>query len=1177
MAENVIRQDVIEIGFDIDLGGLNDLTKEFDDLKKDLTGGIGDDAFDGLTDGAKDAQKEADKLQGGLKNLAKTAFTKLTGGLGKVLDKLDNIANKAAVAAFKALKKVAGVSFKVLGAGIAGAATATAGLVGGAVTAYADYEQLIGGVETLFKDNAGTVEKYANDAYKTAGLSANQYMETVTSFSASLLQSLDGDTQKAAKYADMAITDMSDNANKMGTSMESIQYAYQGFAKQNYTMLDNLKLGYGGTKEEMQRLLKDAEKISGQKFDLSSYGDIVQAIHIIQEDMGIAGTTAKEASETISGSLASMKSAWGNLLPALIKGGDSFDQCVENLVSSVKTFAKNVKPAIKTALTGVSSLISELAPEIAKEIPSLVADLAPSLATAGVQIVVELGKGISENGGTLVTAAKDIVVSVVKALYEGFTGQKMGADELVQLKVTINDVFSSVKNIVSSVVGVLKTLAPVFLAIGKVAIGVFNFLGNNINWLLPLVISLVAAFKTYKVTMTVINAVTKAYSAVQKILSTTSTALAAKLPAVAAGTKATGTASATSASQVSTAATAFLKMGLGILAIGAGVLLAAAGFWVLTQAAISLAGAGWGAIAVMVGMVAAIALLAWGASFLGAALTAGAVGFLAFGGAVLMIGAGFALIGVGAMLAASGLQTVAGVLPTLVQYGLSGSIAISALGLGLTAFAVGAALAGAAALVLGAGLLVVSAALLIIGVALALVVAMAALMSVCLATMSLSSTQLAASMAIITPMMLLLSGSMASLSASMLIVTPMVVLFTATMTALMAVLLILSPLALLFSAAITMLAPAFAVLGASAPAFKSGVKGLAGEFTKIVIPAGLLAKALNPLAEKFSTLATAAVSLQSAVALLVTGSMMLSLLFAKIAGTSTTMVTSFVVLGATAGVLAAQVIPLAQSIEALATPLQMVAPMFLMFAKSVATAANSSQAIVVAFMSMSTATAAASNAMQMFVATLRLAQTGTEQTVAVMTSGFGSMVLIVRSSGLTMVLALTDTLRRMETAVYQVNFAGAGSHMMNGLILGMNSRRAAAISTARSIAEAINKEYRKVQDINSPSGEWENYGAYQIQGDINGMEKNMPKLQTTVQEVGEMAMPYAGHYTPESTTTYSNSLRTEYNTYSPQFSFTVSGTNDDRVIARKVKRAVAEAWAELLTGYESKMPQVQEV
>ena len=212
-------------------------------------------------------------------------------------------------------------------AGIAGnaakmfTALATAAVVKGlvdlgkaSVEAYAEYEQLVGGVETLFGKSADTVKQYAQDAYMTAGLSANEYMEQVTSFSASLLQSLGGNTAAAADYGNQAVIDMADNANKMGTAIESIQNAYQGFAKGNFTMLDNLKLGYGGTREEMQRLLEDAEKISGIHYDISSFADITQAIHTIQEEMGIAGTTAEEAGSTIQGSIGMVKAAWENLL-----------------------------------------------------------------------------------------------------------------------------------------------------------------------------------------------------------------------------------------------------------------------------------------------------------------------------------------------------------------------------------------------------------------------------------------------------------------------------------------------------------------------------------------------------------------------------------------------------------------------------------------------------------------------------------------------------------------------------------------------------------------------------------------------------------------------------------------------------------------------------------------------
>ena len=238
-------------------------------------------------------------------------------------------------------------------AAYAAAGAAVAGLTKTAVENYADYEQLVGGVETLFKDSADTVMDYANAAFETAGLSANAYMETVTSFSASLLQSLGGDTAEAADKANMAIVDMSDNANKMGTDMVSIQNAYQGFAKQNYTMLDNLKLGYGGTKKEMERLLADAQKISGVKYNVESFSDIVDAIHVIQTEMDITGTTAKESSTTIQGSVNAAKSAWTNWLTGLADNSQDFGQLTENLVNSVVTAGENIIPRIEETLPNV--------------------------------------------------------------------------------------------------------------------------------------------------------------------------------------------------------------------------------------------------------------------------------------------------------------------------------------------------------------------------------------------------------------------------------------------------------------------------------------------------------------------------------------------------------------------------------------------------------------------------------------------------------------------------------------------------------------------------------------------------------------------------------------------------------------------------------------------------------
>ena len=328
------------------------------------------------------------------------------------------------------LKSGLATAAKVGAAAIGVAASGIAALTKKSIDGYAQYEQLIGGVETLFKTSSTVVEAYANRAYRTAGLSANEYMETVTSFSASLLQSLEGDTTKAAYYADMAITDMADNANKMGTSMDSIQNAYQGFAKQNYTMLDNLKLGYGGTKEEMQRLLDDAGKLAGVKFDLSSYADIVQAIHIVQEEMGIAGTTAKEASETISGSFSALKAAWQNLVTGLAGGGD-MSKLVGNLTNSFVTFADNILPVAATALAGVGALVEGLAPVLAEQLPTLLSTALPPLLSAGTSLILAVVKGISGALPSIIPAAFDAVLTLATGLIDALPELLPAAVQLI--------------------------------------------------------------------------------------------------------------------------------------------------------------------------------------------------------------------------------------------------------------------------------------------------------------------------------------------------------------------------------------------------------------------------------------------------------------------------------------------------------------------------------------------------------------------------------------------------------------------------------------------------------------------------------------------------------------------------------------------------------------------------
>lgn len=289
--------------------------------------------------------------------------------------------------AFGKIGKAAVKFGKVAAVAIGAVATGLSAMVKSAVSDYADYEQLVGGVETLFKESADTVITNAANAYKTAGMSANEYMETVTSFSASLLQSLGNDTVAAASKADMAITDMSDNANKMGTDMEAIQNAYQGFAKQNYTMLDNLKLGYGGTQSEMERLLEDATQLSGVEFDINSYADIVDAIHVVQTEMGITGTTAKEASSTIQGSIGSMKAAFENFLTGMADPSQDFDALFGNLVDSVVTVADNLIPRIAATLprlvNGLISLIQALVPQI----PGILSQLLPAIITGATDLI----------------------------------------------------------------------------------------------------------------------------------------------------------------------------------------------------------------------------------------------------------------------------------------------------------------------------------------------------------------------------------------------------------------------------------------------------------------------------------------------------------------------------------------------------------------------------------------------------------------------------------------------------------------------------------------------------------------------------------------------------------------------------------------------------------------------
>ena len=348
--------------------------------------------------------------------------------IGTALDNSGLIKGAKSVAG--SLGGLAKVVARVTGVITAAFGAAAVAITKQAVDAYADYEQLAGGVETLFKDSAEKVKQYANDAFFAVGVSANEYMSMVTGFSASLISALGGDTARAADVANMAMVDMADNANKMGSTLESIQNAYQGFAKQNYTMLDNLKLGYGGTKTEMERLLADARKLTGVKYNINNLADVYSAIHAIQEEMGIAGATAKEAEGTITGSAAMTKAAWQNVLSAIAGGGD-LDRAINNLVYSISKYFENIVPVVERSLAGIGQLIERIAPQLVQTVAASLIRAIPSLLNAVYQMIIGLAQGIAQGIKALFTGGEiKPVTKQLESVADGFESAAGGAEDL---------------------------------------------------------------------------------------------------------------------------------------------------------------------------------------------------------------------------------------------------------------------------------------------------------------------------------------------------------------------------------------------------------------------------------------------------------------------------------------------------------------------------------------------------------------------------------------------------------------------------------------------------------------------------------------------------------------------------------------------------------------------------
>lgn len=400
--------------------------------------------------------------------------------------------------AFSKIGSAAAKVGKIIGVGMLAAGGAVVAVGKQALDSYADYEQLVGGVETLFEDLSYDVIENSKVAYKTAGLSANDYLETVMGFSASLNQSLlasEGNISRAADLSNQIIIDMSDNANKMGSDMESIQNAYNGFAKQNYTMLDNLKLGYGGTKEEMQRLLEDAEKLSGIKYDISSFADIAEAIHVVQTEMGITGTTAKEASTTIQGSIRSAKSAWQNLITGIADDEADLDELVNNFFNSIVTVGENIIPRISVILNGITGLIQKLAPKIIEALPGVLNTLLPEV-VKGAQALLQAFVSVLPQ---LVKLIMDLMPDIIKAFQSIF---KAIVDALPQL---IDAIVSALPTLIPQIITALidmvvyllehigEILQPIIEALPDIIVSIITALMDNLPTLIDGLISFILA------------------------------------------------------------------------------------------------------------------------------------------------------------------------------------------------------------------------------------------------------------------------------------------------------------------------------------------------------------------------------------------------------------------------------------------------------------------------------------------------------------------------------------------------------------------------------------------------------------------------------------------------------------------------------------------------------------
>lgn len=370
----------------------------------------------------------------------------------------DEAGARAGSAAGSAFSSALGAAAKIGTAAIGAAATGISVITTQAVQAYADYEQLTGGIETLYGDASEQMMQFAAQAAQSTGQSMNEFMEAAISTSAAMISAVEGDQARAAELTNQAMIDMADNANKLGTDMEAIQNAYRGFSRGNFTMLDNLALGYAGTKEGMEQLLADAQAISGIEYDIDSYADIVEAIHTVQESLGIAGTTSREASETIQGSIGALAASWQNLLVGVADPTADLGLLIDNLVTNAETAISNLLPVITNALGGIAQAVARLAPIIAGELPTLVTTLLPPLLSAAASVVQGLGQGLITALPTLIPVAIDLVMSLIDFILDP---SNIGAiiDAAFQIVFSLSDgLAANLDTLIPAVVAAILTI-----------------------------------------------------------------------------------------------------------------------------------------------------------------------------------------------------------------------------------------------------------------------------------------------------------------------------------------------------------------------------------------------------------------------------------------------------------------------------------------------------------------------------------------------------------------------------------------------------------------------------------------------------------------------------------------------------------------------------------------------